>query len=89
MLHVAVRAQDQHQPRLPGREAHQVCRGEAVQPAQAVGTGDLEDVAMAEVDDPDASHEVPLLGQRVAVVPGNGLVDRSGWGRDGAQGAHA
>ena len=50
--------------------------------------GHLEDVAIAEVDDPDAGRQVPLLGQRVAVVPGHGLVDGSGWGRDGAQGAH-
>ena len=61
VLDVALGGQDQRLARLPRRQAEQVLGRQRVQPAEPVGAGDGDDVAVRQVDDREALLEQALL----------------------------
>ena len=71
MLHVAVRAQDERQRGLAGREPGQPLGREVVQPGQAVRTRDRHDAPVRQVDGGPTLRQMTLLAQGIAEVPGD------------------
>ena len=89
VLDMAVRAEDERGRGLPRGEVLDMLAGEAVQPAEAVGTGDPQDVAVRQVHEALSSGQAALLGVEGAVVRGDRGVDAvtgdgSGQGEEGA-----
>ena len=74
VLKVALRGQDERLRGAAGGEPLQVLAGQAVQPAQPVRAGDLDDAPVGPVDEDLAFRHRALLAHRVAVVRGDALV---------------
>jgi len=72
VLDVPLGGQHERLRGLTRLEVRDVLRDEGVQPGEPVRPGDSEHVAMRQVHDAAAGGEGPLLGVRVAVVPGDG-----------------
>jgi hypothetical protein len=90
VLDVALRAEDQCLGRGTGRQPGEVLGRQRVQPGQAVGALEPDDVAVREVDEAVAVLERALLLVEGAVVGGDRGVDavtgyRSGRTRSGVR----
>ncbi len=74
VLDMPVRAQDQQLGRAERSETGQLLRGQRVQPAEPVRSGDRDHAEVRLVDDAAPGLERALLGDGVAVVPGHTCV---------------
>ena len=86
MLDVAVGREDQRLDADAGREIGQVLAGQRVQPAEPVGPGDGDDLAVRPVDE---SRRERLLAQRIAVVRRDALIRRISGDGAGTSQQHA
>jgi hypothetical protein len=74
VLEVALRAEDERLLGAAGAEPLQVLAGQAVQPGQPIGPGDLDYASVRPVDQGRPLGHDALLAHRVAVVRGDPLV---------------
>lgn len=82
VLHPALGVQQQRLGGSTGFQVVEFLRAETVEPAQTVGSGDPDDLAIAPVDHRLSGEQRALLGEQVAVVSGD--IGVGGLGRDRA-----